>query len=158
MEQIISQSGFQDGPPSARPLSNAKKAERGSGGGGTRYVLSNLNLKKGLNFGKDDYKQQKIPGDSHESKKLSEKGTYSGLIKVKNTDPKVKGDYQYVDINEWWKTHRNILKREKQDMAPISYDKDCNNPWDWITTALTQENADEAKQYRSEIKFLLNGQ
>jgi hypothetical protein len=80
---------------SARVGSNGRKPER-STPGGTRYVLSNLNLKKGLKYGLDSQKEISSPGDQQAQKKLAElgeKGTYKGLIKVKNTDPGVQGDY-----------------------------------------------------------------
>ena len=64
-----------------------------------------------------------------------------------------------MEIHNWWKTHKNILKRHADDMPPINYEKESVefNAWDWITTALTQEKSDEAKQYRSEIKYVFNG-
>ena len=44
-------------------------------------------------------------------------------------------------------------------MPPINYEKETLelNSWDWITTALTQEKSDEAKQYNREIKYVFNG-
>ena len=99
-----------------------------------------------------------VPNDSP-LKKLTDKGTYKGLIKVKNTDPNVEGEYKYMEISNWWKTHKNVLKRHADDMPPINYEKEHMdlNAWDWITTALTQEKSDEAKQFRREIKYVFNG-
>jgi hypothetical protein len=64
-----------------------------------------------------------------------------------------------MEINNWWKNQKSNLKRHADDMPPINYEKESMdlNSWDWITTALTQEKSDEAKQYRREIKYVFNG-
>lgn len=102
-------------------------------------------MKKGLSFDPNDNDRievRNLPYDSPK-KKLTDKGTYSGLIKVKNTD----GEFHYEEIHNWWKAHKNVLKRCADDMPPINYEKETLelNSWDWITTALTQEKSDEAK-------------
>ena len=34
------------------------------------------------------------------------------------------GDYQYMEIQEWWKTQKSGLRRGKDDIPPINYEKE----------------------------------
>lgn len=118
-----SASGIQDSIPSSR---QNNKRERSGQFKTNRYTLSNLNLKKGVAFDPNEPKLlniENLPEDSPK-KKLTEKGTYQGIIRVKNTDPNVDGEFKYMEIQNWWKTHKNILKRSPDDMPPINYEHD----------------------------------
>lgn len=61
-------------------------------------------------------------------------------MQVSNKD----GEVEYKDISEWWKTHKNILKRSKDDMGSINYEG-YPSMWDLLTTAITTNDADEYK-------------
>ena len=85
-------------------------------------------------------------------RRLSEKGKYSGMIKLPSQT-----DTKYQDIQEWWKTHKNTLKREKNDMACLSFEG-YPSLWDMLTTAITKAEADEQKLLRAQMIYLKNGQ
>ena len=58
-------------------------------------------------------------------------------------------------MNEWWKTHRNGLKKAEGDPAPITYD--CTEGWDFITTAILDKHATESVHLQNELKYLQKG-
>ena len=120
----------------------------------THYVLTNLKKNKRVEFG--NYSPEPSSPDKTSPTvlgRLSDKGTYSGLVKTKD----VNGDACYKDISEWWKTHKNILKRAPEDMGALNYEG-YPSMWDMLTTAITVSNADESKQLKSSMPFLKNGQ
>tara|TARA_B110000305_G_C19315016_1_gene575949 strand:+ start:500 stop:796 length:297 start_codon:yes stop_codon:yes gene_type:complete len=56
---------------------------------------------------------------------------------------------EYVELKNWWKTHKNSLKREANDMTPM----DFNNKTSWgvMTDAIIAPKSVEGRQYWSEI-------
>jgi hypothetical protein len=73
----------------------------------THYVLTNLKKNKRVMFDNGSPEPEEKGNSPTVLGRLSEKGTYSGLVKTKD----INGDACYKDISEWWKTHKNILKR-----------------------------------------------
>lgn len=62
---------------------------------GNKYILSNIYPKKGVAFEPSNHVKMNISNVEIDSpiKNLTEKGTYKGIIKVKNTDPNVQGEF-----------------------------------------------------------------
>ena len=55
-------------------------------------------------------------------------------------------------MNEWWKAHKNSLKKADGDLAPITYD--ITEGWDFLTTAILDKKATESVHLKNELKCM----
>ena len=75
-----------------------------------------------------------------------------------NTKKSIAGgedEYEYVDLQSWWKTHKNDSSRGPDDMAPLQYE--TTPAWGYLTTAIIDARADERRALNNEMKFIMNG-
>lgn len=74
---------------------------------------------------------------------------------MKNRNPSQK-KFEYKELKDWWKSHKNSLKKESDDMVPIFYE--YKSPAEMMTNAIMSPNGAEGKQWWSELRNYTKGQ
>ena len=75
--------------------------------------------------------------------------THKNFISIKEKNILGMEQTKYVDIRKWWKSHKNSLVKEENDMVPISYDH--KSSWEVITNSIMDPRGPEGKSWWNEI-------
>ena len=57
---------------------------------------------------------------------------------------------EYVELKNWWKTHKNSLKLEANDLSPMDFEN--KTAWEVMTNSIMLPDNVEGRQYWSELK------
>ena len=55
----------------------------------------------------------------------------------------------YIELHAWWKTHKNSLKKELNDLVPINYE--YKSSWEMITNSILAPSSAEGRQWWQEV-------
>lgn len=56
---------------------------------------------------------------------------------------------EYIELKNWWKTHKNSLKLEPHDLSPMDFEN--KTAWEVMTNSIMLPNKVEGRQYWSEL-------
>ena len=90
---------------------------------------------------------------------MSRTTTHRNFIGVKNDggeDLEWKdGSVKYIDLTNWWKTHKNSAKKEANDLVPIGYEDKTS--WELITNSILAPTSAEGRSWWREIENYRQG-
>lgn len=64
--------------------------------------------------------------------------------------------YEYKELEDWWRSHKNSLKKEEKDMVPICYDD--RTGWEIITNSMLSPKGGEGRQWWEMVEQFKKGQ
>eukprot|EP00356_Strombidium_inclinatum_P001781 CAMPEP_0170511214 /NCGR_PEP_ID=MMETSP0208-20121228/66182_1 /TAXON_ID=197538 /ORGANISM="Strombidium inclinatum, Strain S3" /LENGTH=139 /DNA_ID=CAMNT_0010794735 /DNA_START=330 /DNA_END=749 /DNA_ORIENTATION=+ len=65
-------------------------------------------------------------------------------------------DLVFMELSDWWTTHKNSIYREENDLVPINYDD--RNSWEMLTNAIIAPTSVEGRQWWEEVRNYKLGQ